>query len=270
MQQARFEAGLEVLRIIHNEYGSTSPTKSTLSVCTAEVCAMWNFYKAVILSAFEEVWTATEKVLTVTAVLSFLAILANREFGEKLVTTWNGISPWWSVVPIGLLVSWRLLKANYTQFILVRAERDTAVTKLESTTRLPRYKPFIVPVAYGQDTEYTKGYGLFFANDDYAANTVSIPDVVIGQTMSTLHFTETLSRLAHNQEGFLEAVIKNPERPDRDGSHLCKEMVSAGTDEIEVGIVYKDTDLRRHRSNCIIKRDANVLTVRIVNQEFIG
>jgi hypothetical protein len=85
---------------------------------------MWKFYKAVFRTSVREFWTATDDVLTGIAVLSFLAILLNRKYGEHLVTAWNGISPWWSLVPIGLLVIYRLLRANYENVTKLRAERD--------------------------------------------------------------------------------------------------------------------------------------------------
>ncbi len=181
---------------------------------------MWKFYKAVILSAFKEVWTATEKVLTVTAVLSFLAILANRKFGEKLVTTWNGISPWWSVIPISLLVSWRLLKANYMQFVSVKAERDTTVTKLISEnnqlkTQISGNRPFIAPRSYqrGGDARY----GLTVTNSEYAGYDVHIPGVPIGNSGYTLHFDGIFSQLLHNEEAFFPTWLHGASGISGDG-----------------------------------------------------
>jgi hypothetical protein len=90
----------------------------------AEVCAMWKFYKAVMQSAIKEFWTATDQMLTAIAVLSFFGILANRKYAEKIVTAWNGISPWWSTIPIFLLVVYRLLHANYEKYSRVKAALD--------------------------------------------------------------------------------------------------------------------------------------------------
>ncbi|MFY9560489.1 MAG: hypothetical protein WAQ52_09675 [Terriglobales bacterium] len=98
---------------------------------------MWNFYKKVIVSAFLEFWTATDDVLTGIAIVSFIAILLSRRYGERLVATWNGISPWWSLIPIGLLVLYRLLLANYVQFSRVKAERDSML----GTTMLAEEDP---------------------------------------------------------------------------------------------------------------------------------
>jgi hypothetical protein len=77
---------------------------------------MARFYRTVAVSAVGEFWTATDKVLSVVAVLSFLLLLLNRSLGEKVVTAWDGLSPWWSLIPIGMLVIYRLLRANYQKF----------------------------------------------------------------------------------------------------------------------------------------------------------
>jgi hypothetical protein len=101
----------------------------------AGVQAMWKFYKAVFRTAIREFWTATDDVLTGVAVLSFLAILLSRKYGEHLVTAWNGVSPWWSLVPIGLLVMYRLLRANYEQFEVLRREHAVELKATEDRSR---------------------------------------------------------------------------------------------------------------------------------------
>ena len=77
---------------------------------------MAEFYRGVAVSAAREFWTATDNVLAAVAVLSFLLLLFNRNLGEKIMTAWNGLSPWWSLIPIGMLVIYRLLQANYQKF----------------------------------------------------------------------------------------------------------------------------------------------------------
>jgi len=174
--------------------------------------------------------------------------------------------PWYGWAIAGLVVLVIVIVEHSYKLI------HAAEGKLESVTGLPVSRPIIVPVGYGKDTEYTQGYGLFFANDGYAANTVSIPDVEIGSTKSKLSFRGTLSRLAPGAKDFLEATITNPEHPERDGSQLHKEMVRARIDEIEVGIVYKSTDLREFRSNCVLTRTPGQtgLDVSFKSQELAG
>jgi pyrimidine deaminase RibD-like protein len=149
-----------------------------------------------------------------------------------------------------------------------KAERDKSPSTMESSTKLPTYRPVVAPHGYGQQ-EYNS-YGLFFGNDGYAAYDVSIPDVLIGSTMSKLTFDQKLTRLIDKDgKQFFEATIEHPDRPARDGGHLLREMVKARVHTVTVGIIYKDTDFRWYRSNCLIKREAGEvgLSVSFVGQE---
>jgi hypothetical protein len=95
---------------------------------------MAKFYRSVAISALREFWTATDNVLASVAVLSFFLILFNRTLGEKIMTAWNGLSPWWSLIPIGMLVIYRLLRANYQKFAALEerlAKIERAVTPLQ-------------------------------------------------------------------------------------------------------------------------------------------
>jgi hypothetical protein len=151
----------------------------------------------------------------------------------------------------------------------IEQERDDAQAELEKLrSALPVNRPVVIPVGYGRYQE-TKGEGLLIANDEYAANTVSIPDIAIGQTTSVLSFKGTLPRLAHGEEHFFEALIRHPDRPERDGDQLYRTMVFARVNELKVGIVYQATDFRAYRSNCIIRRKAGEagLEVEMVGQE---
>jgi len=162
------------------------------------------------------------------------------------------------------------LRANYEKYAQVKRERDDAFARLELKTGLPPYRPVVTPHGYGQQ-EY-RSYGLFIANDGYAAYDVSIPDVPIGSTMSRLTFSQKLTRLIDKDgKQFFEATIEHLDRPARDGGHLLREMVKARVHTLSVGIIYKDTDFRWYRSNCLIKRDAGEvgLSVSFVGQEMI-
>jgi hypothetical protein len=137
---------------------------------------MWKFYWSIMRSAVREFWTATDEVLTAIAVLSFFAILTSQKYGEKLVTAWNGVSPWWSVIPIALLVVYRGLRANYETLIKIQLERDDAMTKLST---LPEFRPRIVPVAYGK-AEKRDDHGIHLRNSGYDAIDIEIPRAPIG------------------------------------------------------------------------------------------
>lgn len=95
---------------------------------------MAEFYRGVAVSAAREFWTATDNVLAAVAVLSFLLLLFNRNLGEKIMTAWNGLSPWWSLIPIGMLVIYRLLQANYQKFAALEdklAKMEQAITPVQ-------------------------------------------------------------------------------------------------------------------------------------------
>jgi hypothetical protein len=150
------------------------------------------------------------------------------------------------------------------------AENASLAKGIDPVTGLPVSRPVVMPDGYVH--EYRRGHGLFVANDGYAANTVSIPDIAVGQSMSKLSFPGMLTRLAPGEKQFLEACIKHPERPDRDdGSDLRQAMVLAQIDQLKFGIVYRDTGILWYRSNCIIKLTHGEpgLSVVFVNQELI-
>jgi hypothetical protein len=148
----------------------------------AEVCAMWKFYKSVVWSAIKEFWSATDDVLTAVAVLSFVALLLNRRYGEHLVTSWNGVSPWWSVIPIFLLVADRLLRANYKKYSSVKEELDALRPPFTLAEEDP--KVYITPL---NDQFVSRGFMAFeLLNDGQRVNPAeditvqiipSIPDV---------------------------------------------------------------------------------------------
>jgi hypothetical protein len=77
---------------------------------------MWKFYGRILRSALFEFWSVTDKAIAAAAVALFFIGIFNRKWADKVVTAWNGISPWWSLVPIAILVAYRLLRANYEKF----------------------------------------------------------------------------------------------------------------------------------------------------------
>jgi hypothetical protein len=235
------------------------------------------FYRSIVRSAVREFWTATDEVLTAIAIISFLIILVNRKFGEYLVTAWNGISPWWSTIPVALLVLYRLLRANYEQFAKMKKERDDTVAKLEAKTGIPPYHPKIVIDHYGKKGNAS---GLFISNDGYPAYQISIPDVVIGATGSRLTFSRKLSRLIDKQgEQFFEAWLEHSNgRLGSDAGKLHSYMAFSDTDALMVNIIYNDGEYNKdeqfswYRSNFAVERDSsadNGLTVIFVSQELI-
>jgi hypothetical protein len=182
--------------------------------------------------------------------------------------------PWYGWVITGLLllilfVGEQAYKLIHSAEENLELAENASRTGIDPVTGLPISRPVVMPDGYRH--EHRRGHGLFVANDGYAGNTVSIPDVAIGQTMSRLSFTGTLTRLAPGEKQFFEASIKHPERPERGGSDLRQAMVLAQIDQLKFGIVYRDTGILWYRSNCIIKLTHGEpgLSVEFVNQELI-
>ena len=74
-------------------------------------------------------WLRTVIVIVLTLLASF-----NRELGSRVAVVWGGFSSWFAVVPVGLLVLYELLKANYAAF--QKAEENNAVLEARLQPRL--------------------------------------------------------------------------------------------------------------------------------------
>jgi hypothetical protein len=49
----------------------------------------------------------------------------NQQLADKLAHNWNGVSRWWSLVPIGIFVAYRMLEANYKAFAMLEQRLRT-------------------------------------------------------------------------------------------------------------------------------------------------
>lgn len=96
--------------------------------------SFWRFYGSLFLWAITEAYSATDRVLTGVAVLTFIATLVSKELGRQITIRWQGLSRWWSLAPILALVGYRLLRANYAHFEAIVHKFDAATLDL-STTR---------------------------------------------------------------------------------------------------------------------------------------
>jgi hypothetical protein len=54
------------------------------------------------------------------------SLAINKQIGEHAKATWKGISPWWAALPVGLLVLWSLLRANFERFEEERKAKEIA------------------------------------------------------------------------------------------------------------------------------------------------
>lgn len=76
-----------------------------------------------------------DKVLAIIGVIAFALLLFNKPAAGKLMD-WDGISPWYAVVPIGILWLYSLLRANYDEFLVTQqgaldAERTASQLRSE-------------------------------------------------------------------------------------------------------------------------------------------
>jgi len=232
---------------------------------------MRRFYLSVLRSAVKEFWTATDEVLTAAAILAFFAILVSRQYGEKIVRAWNGISPWWSAIPIALLVIYRLLRANYEKFHEVEKERN----ELKAILATPNlsYTPIIAPESYGRSPSNST-WGLFIVNDSYAAYDLFAQDVEVGKNCRLTFVGGKVARFS-DKDGrrFLEAWLEYSDgRTGSDGSALHSEMVHGHT-KIDIPVIYKDGKLNSWRSTCRISLEPEQrqgLGVSLVSQELLA
>src|SRR5690349_24777217 len=70
----------------------------------------------------------------VVSVIVFVVALANRPIAAKLAN-WDGISPWFAVIPAGLYVTRALLLAAFRKHQSLDSERREAEVRLDEVRR---------------------------------------------------------------------------------------------------------------------------------------
>jgi len=76
-------------------------------------------------------WTATaaydvvDKILTSIAFVIFVVALFSKELAHHLETNWQGLSRWYSIIPLSMLVLYRVLNVNYAHFKELANELDS-------------------------------------------------------------------------------------------------------------------------------------------------
>ncbi len=68
-------------------------------------------------------WESTDRFLTVLAVIIFGLALFNKPLANR-VGDWEGFSPWWCLIPVGLLLLYGLIAATYKDLKDVEQQRD--------------------------------------------------------------------------------------------------------------------------------------------------
>jgi hypothetical protein len=84
------------------------------------------YYWSLINQVPSIVLSRTERLQTAVGVAFFLLALLNRDLGKHVTKVWDGFSPWYAVVPIGVLVFYELLKSNYARFRRLEQALDGA------------------------------------------------------------------------------------------------------------------------------------------------
>jgi len=92
---------------------------------------MWRFYWALICGIPKALWNAVDLTLSVSAAVVFLLMLFNRQLGERLVMSWHAISPWWSLVPIAMIVIYGLMRSNYERYCHLESGLNQSVLDLK-------------------------------------------------------------------------------------------------------------------------------------------
>lgn len=82
---------------------------------------MWRFYLGLLPRVPKLAFDSADLFLKGFAILVFVITLFNRPLAQSL-TNWEGISPSWALVPVGLLFVYGLARANYERFREVQRE----------------------------------------------------------------------------------------------------------------------------------------------------
>lgn len=90
---------------------------------------MANFYLRLLWYVITEFWNTTDKMLATTAIILFFIGLFNRKLVERLVTTWSGVSSWWALLPMGLFVVYRVMRASYEAYLSLEQKVTTQESK---------------------------------------------------------------------------------------------------------------------------------------------
>lgn len=79
-------------------------------------------------------WSSILHIEGVLAGIGFSLLLFNKALGKQLLE-WDGVDPRWSLVPIGLLFVWALLKANYLEFQRIEKAKNKAEMRVRELER---------------------------------------------------------------------------------------------------------------------------------------
>jgi hypothetical protein len=101
--------------------------------------SFWQFYSSVLVGALTEAYSAADKVIAGAAVVIFFAALFSKELARRLETGWEGLSRWWAIAPVCVLLIYRALRANYERFESEVRRGDTAINELDEALAGPKF-----------------------------------------------------------------------------------------------------------------------------------
>lgn len=99
---------------------------------------MVRFYAQIVRGGFELFFQSTAKwrnilLIVVCLVLSIASFVGDRS-GKRMMEAWIGLQPWYGLIPLGLLLLYGLLRANYNEFRRITEQvriRDARIQALE-------------------------------------------------------------------------------------------------------------------------------------------
>jgi hypothetical protein len=100
-------------------------------------------------------WRSTNRTLAVVGAVILLLALVNREWAED-IAGWDGFSPWWVVLAIGLVFLLGMARANYEAFRVA----DAKATKQDATEATLRQKEELVRLQEERIGELQKAYNV--------------------------------------------------------------------------------------------------------------
>ncbi len=92
---------------------------------------MWRFYWVLVCGIPKALYNVADLTLSASAVVAFFLTLLNRRLGERLVMSWHAISPWWALLPMGLLFIYGLMRSNYEHYCQLESGFKDRLAKQE-------------------------------------------------------------------------------------------------------------------------------------------
>ena len=77
---------------------------------------MWRFYWTLTREIPQALWTAADLWVSIIAAVLFFVALFNQKLEEKFMISWHALSPWWSVLPVGMFLLYGLMRSNYEHY----------------------------------------------------------------------------------------------------------------------------------------------------------